>query len=391
MSVPVGASFTSAQVTDCDLAGGSVVYYYDPTTTGWAQVPGQSYDAGTGCVTFTLGPATTPSLSQVGGTIFGVQDVPPSLSAPGAQSVSYHEALSFSVSASDPQPSAVLTLSATGLPAGLALTDNGAGTGTVSGTVSAAAGTYPVIVTAGDGVSTTAQDMTITVARAGSTLAFTGPALVATDRPATLSAVLHDDGGSPPVPAGQSVTLTLGTAARAQTCQGQTEADGTVSCQIARVDQPLGYQPVSASFAGDNYYTASSDSTQQSLVFSYLAGGGGFALGSQAVQSATPATTLTWWGSKWAKLNPPSGGAPTFQGFAQTFANGQSPVADPVCGGTWTGITVPGIRLGHRGPGRDRQDQRRLPARSQPSGHRGGGGHALRQLAISNRFDALRV
>ncbi len=81
--VPAGASFTNAQVTDCDLAGGSVVYYYDPTTTGWAQVPGQSYDAGTGCVTFTLGPATTPSLSQVGGTIFGVQDVPPSLSLPG--------------------------------------------------------------------------------------------------------------------------------------------------------------------------------------------------------------------------------------------------------------------------------------------------------------------
>ena len=62
-------------------------------------------------------------------------------------------------------------------------------------------------------------------------------------------------------------------------------------------------------------------------------------LGDQAVHSATPSTTLTWWGSKWAKLNPLSGGgAPaSFKGFVQTFANGPTTVADPVCGGTWTG------------------------------------------------------
>ena len=104
--VPASSSFTSVQVTDCDLAGGSVVYYYDATTTQWAEVPGQTYNASTGCVTFTLGTASTPSLAQLSGTIFGVQDVPPSLSLPGDQSVAYHGALSFSVSASDPQPNA---------------------------------------------------------------------------------------------------------------------------------------------------------------------------------------------------------------------------------------------------------------------------------------------
>ena len=52
--VPASSSFTSVQVTDCNLAGGSVVYYYDGTTSQWAEVPGQTYNASTGCVTFTL-------------------------------------------------------------------------------------------------------------------------------------------------------------------------------------------------------------------------------------------------------------------------------------------------------------------------------------------------
>ena len=82
-------------------------------------------------------------------------------------------------------------------------------------------------------------------------------------------------------------------------------------------------------------------------MFSYLPAGGGFALGDQAVGSATPSTTLTWWGSKWAKLNPLSGGAApaSFKGFAQTFRNGSTTVTDPVCGGTWTGPTDAGAAL----------------------------------------------
>ena len=110
--VPASSSFCSVQVTDCNLGGGSVVYYYDPTTTECAEVSGQSYNAGTGCVTFALGTASTLSLSQLSTTVFGVQDVPPSLTLPGDQSVTYHEGLSFSTS--DPQPSDVLMLSATG-------------------------------------------------------------------------------------------------------------------------------------------------------------------------------------------------------------------------------------------------------------------------------------
>jgi hypothetical protein len=344
---PASSSFGTVQVTDCDLAGGSVVYYYNDTTSQWTEVSGQTYNAGTGCVTFTLGTASTPNLTELSGTEFGVQDVLPSLRVPANQNVPYHGAVSLSVSATDTQPNA-LTLSSSGLPTGLSFTDNGNGTGTVTGTVTAAPGNYPVTFTASDGtVSTTSPPITITVTTAGTTLTYTGASLIANNRPATLSAVLEEKGGSPPVPDGQTVTLTLGSGSSAQSCQGQTQADGWVSCQIATVDQPLGNQPVSATFSGDTYYSASAATGQQSLVFSYLPAGGGFALGDQTVDSATPTTTLTWWGSKWSKSNSLSGGtAPaSFKGFAQTFVSGPTTVTDPACGGTWTGSTGGGANL----------------------------------------------
>ena len=285
--VPSGSSFTSVEVTDCNLAGGSVVYYYDPATSQWAEVAGQSYNADTGCVTFTLGNSSTPSLTELSGTMFGVEDVPPSLTLPGSESVPYDDALSIQVSASDTQPSDVLALSASGLPAGLTFTDNGNDTGTVTGTVTAAPGNYTVTFTAGDGVSSASQQMTITVTKEDTALTYTGASLIADDRPAALSAVLKEDGTSPPSPDGQTVTLTLGSGRGAQSCQGQTEADGTVSCQIAMVKQPLGDAPVSATFNGDSYYLGSSDTSQQRLVFSYLPGGGGFAIGDKATGGAT--------------------------------------------------------------------------------------------------------
>ncbi len=338
VSVPGSSVFSSMQVTDCNLAGGSVVYYYDGTTSQWADVSGQTYNAGTGCVTFTLSDTTTPSLAQLSSTVFGVQDVPPRLSVPANQTVAYHGALSLSVSASDTQPNP-LTLSATGFPAGLSFTDNGNGTGTVTGTVAAAPGAYPVTFTAGDGtVSTTSSPVTITVTKAGTTLSYSGSSLIANNRPATLSAVLEEDGGSPTVPDGQTVTLTLGSGSSAQSCQGEVTADGWVSCQVATVNQTLGNQPVSATFGGDSYYSASSTSGQ-ALVFSYLPAGGGFTLGDQAVKNAKPGTTLTWWGGNWASSNPLSGGpAPaSFKGYAQTFHNGAATVTDPACAGSWTG------------------------------------------------------
>jgi hypothetical protein len=181
-----------------------------------------------------------------------------------------------------------------------------------------------------------------TITHEETTLTYTGDPFIANNRPTTLTAILKEDGSVAPVPAGQTITLTLGSGAGAQTCTGATLADGTVSCLIALVNQPLGTNPVSAVFAGDAYYVASSDTSQQRLVFAFLPGGGAFALGNCTAFTAGCASgispaTLTWWSSQWWTLNSLSGGsAPaSFKGFAAKASGG-----DPACGGSWT--TAPG-------------------------------------------------
>jgi hypothetical protein len=536
--IAAGNSFTSVTFTDCDLNGGSQVQWYNPSSGTWAPASNQSFNASTGCATVTVNSTTQPSLAQLAGDEFGIDNLPPVWQPTADQTQDYHDALSFTLKATDAEPGDHLTLSVAGgssVPGGLKLTDNGDGTGTVAGTLTADAGDYPVTFDVSDGVNPpVAQTVTIhvgheettlsytgdmsisqggtaalsavlkedgstpvagravtltlgsgsgaqscqgqtgadgtascqispvtqalgnqavsagfagdadyqaasdsataltytttkltytgatsgdyndaatlgatladhagapvanepvtfvlngaetcvsttdstghascavtpkeatgpytvavsfagdtthkpsstsasfTVTAEETTLTYTGAPLIANNRAATLSAILKEDGSSAPVPAGQTVTLAVGSGGGAQSCQAQIAANGTVSCQIATVNQPLGTQPVSARFAGDSHYAASSDSSQQRLVFSYLPAGGGFALGDKAVANATAGTTLTWWGSQWSALNPLSGGtAPTsFKGFVQTFAGGSTP--DPVCGGTWTTIT----------------------------------------------------
>jgi hypothetical protein len=336
-----GNSFSTVTITDCTLGGGSQVLWYDTSTATWAPASNQSYDASSGCATVTVDSTTQPSLAQLAGDAFGVANLPPTWVSAPDQTQDYHDALSFSLTATNPEPGDALKVSVdsgSNLPAGLSLTDHHDGTATVAGTVQAPAGDYPVTFDVSDGINAPVpQTVTIHVRHEETTLSYTGAALIATNRAATLSAILKEDGSSAPVPAGQTVTLAVGSGSGAQSCQAQTAADGTVSCQIATVNQPLGNQPVSASFAGDSHYAASSDSSQQRLVFGYLPAGGGFALGDKAVARATSGTTLTWWGSQWSALNPLSGGAaPTsFKGFAQTFPSG----TDPACGGTWTTIT----------------------------------------------------
>jgi large repetitive protein len=63
----------------------------------------------------------------------------------------------------------IASLSSGSLPGGLTFTDNGNGTGTLSGTSALAAGTYPVTVTADNTVGSTSQTITLTVKTAGRT------------------------------------------------------------------------------------------------------------------------------------------------------------------------------------------------------------------------------
>jgi hypothetical protein len=59
---------------DCDLNGGTYVVWWNGTS--WALASSQTYDATTKCVTITVTSTTSPSLSQLGGTPFGVSSLP---------------------------------------------------------------------------------------------------------------------------------------------------------------------------------------------------------------------------------------------------------------------------------------------------------------------------
>ena len=176
-------------------------------------------------------------------------DVPPTLHLPGAQSVDFHDALSFGVSATDPDAGDALTLAASGLPAGLIFTDNGNRTGTVSGTDTAAPGTYVVSFSAGDGYNAPVTGtVTIAVQREESTLTYTGASLSGSTP--TLSALLREDGTTPI--AGRVVTFTVGP----RSCSAMTSTTGTASCAVPLAG--LASAPISAVFAGDVDYLPSS-------------------------------------------------------------------------------------------------------------------------------------
>ena len=82
------------------------------------------------------------------------------------------------------------------------------------------------------------------------TLAYTGSTAGEYSDPAKLSATLSANGA--PL-AGKTVTLTVGT----QSCVATTDATGVASCRISPITQPGGATTVTASFAGDATYGAS--------------------------------------------------------------------------------------------------------------------------------------
>lgn len=143
-----------------------------------------------------------------------------------------------------------------------------------------------------------------------------------------LKGSLKEDGTTPI--AGRTLTLTLGTGAGAQTCLAVTDATGAAGCSVT-VSQPLGPGTVTADFAGDGYYVASS-SAQSTLVYAFPSAGGAFTIGDN---NAAVGSTVSFWGGQWSKLNSLSGGAapPAFKGFAK------NPLV-PSCGATWN--TGPG-------------------------------------------------
>jgi len=229
--VAPGNTFTSVSIVDCNLNGGSQVRWWNGTA--WVAASNQTYDATTGCVTITVDATTTPSLTQLGATPFGVANVPPVVQVPTAQSVHYGSSLSFTVNATDVEASDTLALKASGLPAGLSFTDNGHGTGTVSGPVTAAVNAYTATFTANDGHSdSTPATVTITV----------------TPAPLTITA------GNQTMTYGGTLPVLTWTA---NFVNGDTAAALTTqpSCSTVAASSPVGSYDITCTGAADPNYT----------------------------------------------------------------------------------------------------------------------------------------
>jgi alpha-tubulin suppressor-like RCC1 family protein len=78
--VSSGSSFSSATIVNCDVGSGSILEWWNPSLNagigGWTPVtgnPGPTYDAGPpACVSVTLDGTTSPTVSQLSGTVFGL-------------------------------------------------------------------------------------------------------------------------------------------------------------------------------------------------------------------------------------------------------------------------------------------------------------------------------
>jgi Big-like domain-containing protein len=125
--------------------------------------------------------------------------------------------------------------------------------GTAAVTVMPPVGSYPVSANfSGDAnYLASSGSGTLIVTRAPTTIVYTGDTATSGGHTATLSATLTDQNGSPL--GGKLVTLSFGSVS----CQSTTNLNGIASCTVTVVDPPGSYV-VTAGFAGDGTYLASS-------------------------------------------------------------------------------------------------------------------------------------
>ena len=201
-------------------------------------------------------------------------------------------------------------------------------------TPSEPAGARPVAaVFTGDANYQSSSDSTsFTVTREETSMAYTGPTVIAQGNPVTLVGRLLEDGVTPI--AGRTLTLTIGAGIGSQQCAtGLTDGSGNARCTIPSLSVTQGPQPVRVDFAGDGYYLPSADATKSVIVFAFPSRGI-FTLGDGSATGAS--STVTFWGAQWATQNSIFGGMPSaFKGFADTPSS-----KPPTCGGTWA--TSPG-------------------------------------------------
>jgi len=206
-------------------------------------------------------------------------------------------------------------------------TTNAAGRASCTITPQEPAGGYTAAASyAGDPVTQpSSSSVPFTVTREQTSLGYTGDTVILNGGTLHASGVLTEDDGTPAI-AGRSVTFTLGSGAAAQSCTGLTDAAGQAACDITGVSQPLGSGTISAVFAQDAYYLASSDSAE-AIIYAFPSRGA-FAVGDR---SSGVDSSVTFFGAQWDSANSLSGGAApnAFKGFAT------APGTPPSCGGTF--------------------------------------------------------
>jgi hypothetical protein len=151
-----GNTFTSDTIEDCNLDGGTNLIWWNPTADlgggGWEAVigdPGPTYTAGPPpCISATLNASTSPSLSQLTGTVFGAVKLGiTTTSLPGGTAKVPYSATTLTAVGGNP-PYTWKLAPGSKLPKGLKLNKS---TGAISGTPKKTdSGTYTFTVKVAD-------------------------------------------------------------------------------------------------------------------------------------------------------------------------------------------------------------------------------------------------
>ena len=303
-----------------------------------ADLPGGSYSVVatfTGDVDYEASGASTP---------FTVNKEDTKLVYGGPLTSHYHDSISASATLTDPDdktPISGMSITFTLGADTCSASTNSSGVASCLITPSQVSATTISASYAGDSYFQSASDtQSFSITPEETTVSYTGPTVIlAGASGATLTATLVEEGSNDadsdagsivPNPT-ETVTLSIGT----QSCTATTTStSGDVSCVIPSVTVPLGPQTVGASFAGDSYYQASSDS-KTATVFAFPSSGV-FTLGDLTVAGAG-SSTVTWWSNNWYLLDSLSGGQapPPFKGFVGTVTLPNTTPAN-ICSGTWT-------------------------------------------------------
>jgi alpha-tubulin suppressor-like RCC1 family protein len=139
------SSFSQVEIVACNLNGGNKLYWWDAGQGKWQKANPQSYDPSTGCVTLVVDADSSPSLSQLQGTVFAAgSNTAPIAEAGGPYLGAVNTAIAFDGSDS---------FDADGDPLTYAWTFGDNGTGSVVNPTHSyvATGIYDVCLTVSDG------------------------------------------------------------------------------------------------------------------------------------------------------------------------------------------------------------------------------------------------